>query len=466
MLLTKHVKAPRPAAEVRKLHRLLVSLESIDRNAYTVSRAHLGGWSLPGVHWYIARQLPKKVNAFVDMANAVQLSNDAMTNVYLLRTTVNHAVRVARVRRHVHQLLSNRYFIKASLESKALWILECPDAPPLRLLHWSELTKGALPKYQSGDAKSVENLLDDMAHRSAISRSEAEMRNALRFAREKGMEKLSVYQEVLALQQGLYGAQLKLRLQRLAAEESDFAQLGAVHRTAQAHGLEDVARQALAAAEMRLRQALELDMEEALQKCLQLRDEAKACGWSAMEQSVEVQVLRLTMELALLRSELTDDLATIRAVELRARQENLDELAERAARKVNETARKVGEKMGLPAGWDVVERMAGTDAARLLKKELMGEPELVDATFWGWGGHGAKTRTRDRGSEPVAKALKVMSVIYVQNAEVYVNYRARRQEISGSMTPDIPTGDAWDVKTAAIPLVGGRLKDLGGARDV
>jgi len=33
--------------------------------------------------------------------------------------------------------------------------------------------------------------------------------------------------------------------------------------------------------------------------------------------------------------------------------------------------------------------------------------ELVDATFWGWGGHGAKTRTRDRGSEPVAKKLKV-----------------------------------------------------------
>ena len=30
----------------------------------------------------------------------------------------------------------------------------------------------------------------------------------------------------------------------------------------------------------------------------------------------------------------------------------------------------------------------------------------VNATFWGWGGHGAKTRTRDRGAEPVAKALK------------------------------------------------------------
>ena len=60
--------------------------------------------------------------------------------------------------------------------------------------------------------------------------------------------RIAVFQDVsqvLALQQGLYGAQLKLRLQRLAAEESDFAQLGAVHRTAQAHGLEDVARRDL-----------------------------------------------------------------------------------------------------------------------------------------------------------------------------------------------------------------------------
>ena len=92
---------------------------------------------------------------------------------------------------------------------------------------------------------------------------------------------------------------------------------------------------------------------------------------------------------------------------------------------------------------------------------------------------------------------KVVSVIYVQNAEagnmpclswarkwpwfeyrsmlhveismgsmgcfshgqVYVNYRARRDEIGASMTPEMATGDAWDVKTAAVPLLGGRLKD-------
>ena len=73
----------------------------------------------------------------------------------------------------------------------------------------------------------------------------------------------------------------------------------------------------------------------------------------------------------------------------------------------------------------------------------------MDATFWGWGGHGAKTRTRDRGTEPVAKKLKatgirtgsffvfarvvrflhrfscgqVMSVIYVQNAEAQIGCR-------------------------------------------
>lgn len=34
----------------------------------------------------------------------------------------------------------------------------------------------------------------------------------------------------------------------------------------------------------------------------------------------------------------------------------------------------------------------------------------MDATFWGWGGHGAKTRTRDRGTEPVAKKLKATGI--------------------------------------------------------
>ena len=43
--------------------------------------------------------------------------------------------------------------------------------------------------------------------------------------------------------------------------------------------------------------------------------------------------------------------------------------------------------------------------------------------------------------------------------QVYVNYRARREEISASITAEMATGDAWDVKTAAVPLLGGRLED-------
>lgn len=211
------------------------------------------------------------------------------------------------------------------------------------------------------------------------------------------------------MQQGLYGEQLRERLERLASAQ-DVAELGAVFRTARQHDLGDLARQVLAAGEGLLGQVGE---PEALPRTMQVLGEAKACGWWELEQAAERQVLVLTMEAALHRSEASEDLATLRAVELRARQEQLLELAERAARMVNEAARRVGEKMGLPAGWDVVERLAGTDAARLLKKDeeteralLRKVQELVNATYWGWGGHGAKTRTRDRGSEPVAKSLK------------------------------------------------------------
>eukprot|EP00434_Breviolum_minutum_P024349 symbB.v1.2.021504.t1/scaffold1860.1/size98300/4 len=171
-VLAKRLKAQLPTPKVRQVQRLLVSLEAIDRNAFTVSRAHLG------YHWYLCRQLPKTLNKFVDLANSLQLPNDVMTNVYLFRTTVSHAVRVAKVRRHVRQLLSNRHFIKASLERKALWILECPDTPPLRLLHWSEISQaGILPKYQSsGAAKPLEQILDEVAQRQSVPREAAEQR--------------------------------------------------------------------------------------------------------------------------------------------------------------------------------------------------------------------------------------------------------------------------------------------------
>ena len=47
---------------------------------------------------------------------------------------------------------------------------------------------------------------------------------------------------MLALQQGLYGKQLLPRLERLVSEDADFAELGAVHHTAETHGLVELAR--------------------------------------------------------------------------------------------------------------------------------------------------------------------------------------------------------------------------------
>ena len=40
-----------------------------------------------------------------------------------------------------------------------------------------------------------------------------------------------------------------------------------------------------------------------------------------------------------------------------------------------------------------------------------------------------------------------------------MNYRARREEIGASITAEMATGDAWDVKTAAVPLLCGSLKE-------
>lgn len=46
------------------------------------------------------------------------------------------------------------------------------------------------------------------------------------------------------LQQELYGKLLQPRLERLASEDADVAQLGAVHHTAESHGLGELARTA------------------------------------------------------------------------------------------------------------------------------------------------------------------------------------------------------------------------------
>ena len=143
--------------------------EGLDRYALAAQSLFHGvanaARSLPFYHRYLHYQMPKRLRSLVDLANSTGLDASTLTSVYQLRTNVSHALRIASVRQHVQQLLSNRHFVKAGLEKKSWWILDCPEAPPLRLIHWSKIAAaGQLPKYNvdSGGATSVEELLDEV----------------------------------------------------------------------------------------------------------------------------------------------------------------------------------------------------------------------------------------------------------------------------------------------------------------
>ena len=127
----------------------------------------------------------------------------------------------------------------------------------------------------------------------------------------------------------------------------------------------------------------------------------------------------------------------------RARAEEHEDLADKAAKLREAAADRLCESKGLPPEWrDFVSELAGKHTKLLKKTEAEAAlqarvQELVNATYNGWGGLGLQTRTRDRGKEPVAKRLEVMSVVHVQNAENFVNYRVRLAEISREITSEV-----------------------------
>merc|ERR1711924_118189 len=78
--------------------------------------------------------------------------------------------------------------------------------------------------------------------------------------------------------------------------------------------------------------------------------------------------------------------------------------------------------------------------------------KMLDDTFTGWGPLGKATRTRDRAKEPIASRLEVKSVVYVQNTESFVNYRARRDSIANEIPERAKR--SWNVKTQSVTLEG------------
>jgi hypothetical protein len=168
-------------------------------------------------------------------------------------------------------------------------------------------------------------------------------------------------------------------------------------------------------------------------------------------------------EVALLKglevADTEENIAAIRAIEKRARESDHLDIANKAKAKLETVAARVGERLGLPAEWDVVLDMVGGSAAKLLRKTEETEDallqlmqRLVNETFTGWGPLGKMTRTRDRAKEPIADILRVKSVVYVQNTEGFVNYNQRRMGIKKEMPAS--GWPQYNVKTQLVAMEG------------
>jgi len=295
--------------------------------------------------------------------------------------------------------------------------------------------------------------------------NEAAMRGALRMVRAYGADHIPMYEVVAAEQRRLYEEGLFARLQAQLEATSDVAGLAAVHYTAKKYSLASIAEDALS---MGICQADHHRQDRDLEALESLQAAAKDSDWRELVDYVARAIEETTMAKALDAAYAEDNISAIRAVEQRARGSGREELAALASDLAREAASRVGERMGLPVEWDVVLELAGApgagDNARLLKKSEETERALVermqllvDATHTGWGPAGKLTRTRDRGKERIPSRLEIKSVVYVQNAENYVNYSARRTQIQAEVHPEARRD--WDVKTALVSLAGvGRHK--------
>lgn len=294
------------------------------------------------------------------------------------------------------------------------------------------------------------------------------MRAALRMARQYGAEHLPIFSEVRNQQQKLYNNELFERLLNQLSEAalgSDILGLQAVSQTAGKHGLKEIQDNAWKCA---ISQVDELRLDGDLHGLMKLKTTAEECLWKDLAKHVDNVYNELTLEKAMEKAAAGDHIPELRAIEKRARETGYDSIADRAKRQVDVVAGRIGDRMGLPAEWDVVLELAGAPGTdlKLLKKSEEKEQalldrvqKLVDVTFTGFGPAGKLTRTRDRAKEPIANRLEVMSVVYVQNSENYINFKARRAQVAERITSEVPVAAAWDIKTCRVPLEGvGRHK--------
>jgi len=298
------------------------------------------------------------------------------------------------------------------------------------------------------------------AHETGI---EAEMRRAVRAARSSGATHVPAYHQVYAEQQRLYNKELLEKLEaqfRIAEAEADFASMVAMSRVAQKHDLRDIVSQAYAASQSMVEFTYGSGSMEELEDMESLAQDG---GWTEMKNLISGRIDDLSMVKAIEAAAEKDNLNALRAVEKRAKAKGRTHIEVAAVEAIGAVAKRVGDRTGLPAEWDLVLEMSGQrdGRAKLLKKKVVQEEallqrmqELVDATYTGWGGLGKNTRTRDRATEIIAERLIVKSVVKVENAENYINFRSRRDAVAdecqrmGSLRTD------WNIKTKLVDLVG------------
>lgn len=319
-------------------------------------------------------------------------------------------------------------------------------------------TRGvALPDKQL----AVERIVSRRLEAALESGEEAQLRHELMVARQSGAGHIEMAQRAKREQQRLYKKQLSGRLRQQLDEQFkeprdtiDVACLAAVHQVATAHDIVDIVHDTDACVEAHMQKLREASKVEALRS---IQEAAEQSEWSEIAERAGRLAEITNLEGALRRAAAKRNLSAIRGVEERANRKGLTEVVLKARSVIKETVGHLGEEMGLPASWDIEELVSQETKRRVRKQEetdkalLERMQTLVNETYWGWGGLGKQTRTRDRKSEKIPDHLEVTSVVHVQNAESYVNYNAKRAAIAAKLVGS-PIKTDWDVKTSKVSL--------------
>lgn len=125
-----------------KARRVAKAVQQVDRTMFKISRARaISSFTA------LRNQIDKKMSTLTKAIDDAQIAGICYAPLVHLGQELVAARDVACVRQSVHQLLTGKQFLKASLREKARLIsIASGDRAPLRLLHWSSIDRlGELP---------------------------------------------------------------------------------------------------------------------------------------------------------------------------------------------------------------------------------------------------------------------------------------------------------------------------------